>query len=151
MHSNNPVYNIYEITTEKRVIIKTNGETNLMQTQNSIYSTSKSKKYIGTSLLGYFCDLNFYVLITEVSIQGSFNTLQYYTGTQNGIQWCNGVLYNYRDFRKLEICNRVSIVYLCTHLKFIVLFSLPLIQLPQTITFYSEFTQFCFFTAELFL
>ena len=41
--------------------------------------------YSGTSLLRTLWDL-ILVLITEVSsIQRSFNTLQYYTGTQNGV------------------------------------------------------------------
>ena len=42
--------------------------------------------YSGTSLLRTLWDVEIIVLITEVSsIQRSFNTLKYYTGTQNGV------------------------------------------------------------------
>ena len=69
------------------------------------------------------------------------NTLHYYTGTQNVAQRCNGKLtiqFIEAFVVHAEICIQVSIVHSCTHLKLIVLFSLPLILLFQTITFYSE-------------
>ena len=66
--------------------------------------------YRGSSIQGSFSTLQYYtgtqngVLITEVSsIQGSFNTLQYYTGTE----WCP----YYRGFCNSEVRNKEVPLY----------------------------------------